>query len=462
MNSNLYNRIVEYGKSDYYGFHMPGHKQNANDVFMENPFQFDITEIDGFDNLHNPEGIILEEMDYAKKIYGSKKTYFLINGSSCGNLAAISGVAGEADKIIIGRNSHKSVYNAVELLRLKVDFLYPDMIEGKDIFGGYSLENTKRILEKNKDAKALVITSPTYEGIVSDIRGICGIAHDYGIPVIVDAAHGAHFILSDQFPETAVKCGADIVIESLHKTLPSLTQTAVLHYNSEIISSEKIEKYLSVYQSSSPSYVLMSSICNCIHFIESDGRQKAEWLLDRIEKFKDRASRLKHLEILDNNGAKQFDFDVSKLLIVLKDHIISGKELKNILNKSYHLEMEMASGNYVIAMTSVLDTEEGFERLEKALNEIDRMLDERNPKKNILWDSNDLRNCFLYSIRNTKVCEIFEAENVAKQCEIRIATRYTYLYPPGIPVIVPGEIVSDEICNALEAYKRAGYEVITC
>lgn len=482
FNSKLYDELVHYGKSDYYGFHMPGHKRNTEIAWMENPFVIDITEIDGFDNLHNPTGIIQDEMEYASRIYGSKKTYFLVNGSSCGNLSAISSVASAGDKIIIGRNSHKSIYNAVELLQLKVDFLYPEMIEGQDIFGGYSLKEVERILEQNRDAKALVITSPTYEGIVSDIRGICDLAHRYGIPLIVDGAHGAHFILSERFPETALSCGADIVIESLHKTLPSLTQTAVLHYNSDIVSQKNIEKYLSVYQSSSPSYVFMSSICNCIHFIESVGRERAEWLSDRIDMFHKNMSGLLHIQIMDNQYAKQFDLDASKMLILLKDKTITGKNLKDILNQKYHLEMEMAAGNYVIAMTSILDTEEGFTRLEKALYEIDRMIEEKSMqllneddgwipdsgkknKENISiikcdrCEGIDLQKKSLYSFRNTKVCEIYEAEKMADK--LGCATTYTYLYPPGVPIVVPGELITTELHSVLEQYKMAGYEVIT-
>lgn len=459
MNSNLYDKLLNYVKSDYYGFHMPGHKRNTDIAYMENPFAFDITEIEGFDNLHNATEIIKKEMDYAAKIYGSERTYFLVNGSSCGNLSAISSVAKAGDKIIIARNSHKSVYNAVELLRLKVDYLYPEMVEAQDIFGGYSLEETKKVLDNNREAKAIVITSPTYEGIVSDVEGICKIAHEYGIPVIVDAAHGAHFILSEDFPKTALECGADIVIESLHKTLPSLTQTAVLHFNSNIANRERLEKYLAVYQSSSPSYVLMASISNCLHFIEKDGKEKAEWLAVRIKEFKKIMRNLQHIRIFDNEVAGQFDFDISKLVIVIKDGIISGKKLKDILNEKYHLEMEMAAGNYVIAMTSIFDKEEGFSRLQEALIEIDKMLDEGNIESANQENQNvALKDKLVYSIRNEKACEIFEAEDYAKKIDVE--TKYTYLYPPGIPIVVPGEIISDEVRKTLEIYRCAGYEVI--
>lgn len=472
MESRLYNKLLEYGESDYYGFHMPGHKRNVECAKMRNPYSFDITEIEGFDNLHNPEGIILEEMEKAKAIYNSDKTYFLVNGSSGGNLAAISSVAKNGDKIIIARNSHKSVYNAVELLQLKVEYLYPRMIASEDIFASYDLIEVNNVLKNNLDAKALVITSPTYEGIVSDVEGICRAAHRYGIPVIVDGAHGAHFVLSEEFPKTAISCGADIVIESLHKTLPSLTQTAVLHYNSDLICQKKLEKYLSVYQTSSPSYVFMASICNCLQFVRNNGKEYGKKWIDRLTIFHKRMSCLQKIYILNVQTSDDiFEFDCSKIVIIIKDCAISGIELKNILNKKYHLEMEMASGNYVIAMTSVFDTEEGFSRLEQALLEIDAEL--------VKHDSVKIQNQKgIYAIRNKKVCEIFETEEyIKKACdkkaivdepevsELRlmvdsVASTYTYLYPPGIPVIVPGEVISRELKELLKKYQAAGYEVI--
>lgn len=471
MKSLLYDKLREYGKSDYYGFHMPGHKRNVELLEMENPFSFDITEIEGFDNLHNPKGIIKEEMEKAKEIYKSQKTFFLVNGSTGGNMAAISAVAGIGDKIIIGRNSHKSIYNVIELLKLKVSYLYPEMIEGTDIFGEYSLKETRKIIDNNQDAKAIVITSPTYEGVVSDIGKICNIAHEYGIPVIVDSAHGAHFILSDKFPKTALQSGADMVIEGLHKTLPTLTQTAILHFNSKIVSLKRVEKYLAVYQTSSPSYVLMASITNCMDFIYCNGREMADDFLNRIEIFYDKMKYLRNLTILNKSHVKSYDFDRSKIVIMVKNYIISGVELKEMLNKKYHLEMEMAAGNYVLAMTSVLDKEGGFLRLENALIEIDKELDNiiKIRNKNYRLHGVEGGKSNIYSVRNRKIYEIFEVATcneydgepvIIREDKINISASYIYLYPPGIPIVVPGEEISDKLEKTLEQYKTVGFEIV--
>jgi len=450
--SSLYKKLIEYGKSDYYGFHMPGHKRQFK-VIEEN-VGIDITEIDGFDNLHNPTGILKEEMDEAAKYYKSKASFFLVNGSTCGNMAAISSVVSYGDKIIIGRNSHKSVYNTVELLGLQAEYLYPAMIEGQDIFGQYQLNDVINIIKENNDAKAIVITSPTYEGVVSDIEGICKIAHKYDIPVIVDAAHGAHFILGDMFPKDAISCGADIVIESLHKTLPSLTQTAILHYNSNIVDVQRLKKYLGVYQSSSPSYMMMASISNCLAFMKNDGRDWATKLERKLDEIRVGINSSDNFIMLDKYMARAFDYDKSKLVIMIKSGKITGKELKDILNNRYHIELEMAASNYVLAMTSVCDNNEGFERLKNAVLNIDRDLGKENTKST---GSEHNKIGVVYSLRNDKFCDI----HLAKDCDNKeVAKNYTCLYPPGIPLVVPGEIPAPGITEAIDEYKSLGYDVI--
>ncbi|MCR5835821.1 MAG: aminotransferase class I/II-fold pyridoxal phosphate-dependent enzyme [Lachnospiraceae bacterium] len=499
---DLYRKLIEYSNMDIYPFHMPGHKRNIEKISFENPFKIDITEIDGFDNLHNPEGIIKQEMDKAAEYYGTKRSYFLVNGSTAGNMTAISAVAGYGDKIIIARNSHKSIYNIIGLLRLKVEYIYPTHINDYGISGSYDIEDIREVIKNNRDAKAIVITSPTYEGVVSDIHSIAEIAHKYNIPLIVDSAHGAHFILSDKFPKRAIACGADIVIESLHKTLPSLTQTAILHYNSNIVAKERIEKYLSIYQTSSPSYVLMSSISNCIN-IMMNSRAEVEKYFQNTDKLTARLSTLKNFKILNRqlDERKIYAFDVSKVVIIstnnninnninknininINNNInknITGKKLMDLLRDNYNIEMEMAAGNYVVAMTSIFDTEAGMDRLASAMEELDRALNIKSDNgeneseimdksesadsirnisdktSEVTEEFNDFEN--VYAIRNIKICEIFEADNYKKSNE-KISDEFVYLYPPGIPLIVPGEVADAEMLNDIEKYKKLGYKVI--
>jgi len=284
----LIDRLKEYGKSDFYAFHMPGHKrqEELGITLFPNPFSVDITEIDGFDNLHHPEGILKESMERAAAVYGADRTYYLVNGSTCGILAAISSAVSDGKKLLMARNSHKSAYHAAMLNRMETEYIYPEIIEESGIQGGIEPGELRRILEADKENRigAVFLTSPTYEGIVSDIKSLAEIVHERGIPLIVDEAHGAHFAFYEGegenrqtgrlFPRSALHCGADLVIQSIHKTLPSLTQTAVLHLKEGIADRERLEFYLRIYQSSSPSYVMMASIDNCIEYMAGEGRKR--------------------------------------------------------------------------------------------------------------------------------------------------------------------------------------------
>ncbi|MCC8098209.1 MAG: aminotransferase class V-fold PLP-dependent enzyme, partial [Eubacterium sp.] len=254
-----------------YPFHMPGHKRNT-ELFKNDIFKYDFTEIEGTDDLHHPTEILKQCMDYAADVYGTKKTYFLVNGSTCGLLAAVSAHTDIGDTVLIARNCHKSVYNAVFLRNLRPVYISPP-VTGEGISGGISPEEVEKAL-KAASAKAFVMVSPTYEGIVSDVKAISEVCRKYGCVLIVDEAHGAHFSFYGKFPKSTIESGADIVIQSLHKTLPSLTQTALLHICSERADRDKTEKYLSIYQSSSPSYILLSSIDSCIKYMAGkEGRQ---------------------------------------------------------------------------------------------------------------------------------------------------------------------------------------------
>ena len=343
--SKLFEQLKTYADSDYLPMHMPGHKRRMGD--LGNPFFIDITEIGGFDNLHHAEGILLDAQRRAADLYHSEETHYLINGSTAGILSAISGCVSFGGKILLARNSHKSAYHAVMLKGLQAEYLYPQSLNEMGINGPISPEDVENILKKDSDIQAVMITSPTYDGIVSDVRTIAEIVHGYGLPLIVDEAHGAHFPFSRHFPEDSISCGADVVIHSLHKTLPTLTQTAVLHLNGSLVNRERIRKYLTIYQSSSPSYVLMASIDQCVEWIASHTSAFEQFYKDLIqcrEKFRE----LKILKLLEASG-----MDESKILISVMNAQISGHELDQILREKYHIELEMACSSYVCAITSI-------------------------------------------------------------------------------------------------------------
>ena len=448
---SLKEKLIEYSKSGIYPMHMPGHKRNAGSFSdVEN---IDFTEVEGLDNLHDPEGILKESMDDVSKLLGTDKTYFLVNGSTGGVLAAIQSVTEIGGGIIIGRNCHKSVYNAVEIRNLKPIYLYP---ESAGVFdGGYSPEALEELL-KESGAKAVVITSPTYEGVVSDIKELAEVAHKNGAILIVDSAHGAHFLL-DGFPNPAYKEGADIVIESVHKTLPALTQTAVLHVMGERVDKEKLERALSTYQTSSPSYIFMASIDECYKRAREEGGQKAEELLKTLAELRENVNNTGKIfvhgkEPVGANGV--YDYDLGKLVIDLSKTNLTGTELQKILREKYKFETEMANNNYVIAMTSIADDLEKVKEFGEALVEIAEGLEVSSKEDT---EQTDVKNEVKYSPYEAINKEV-EVVGL-KDAKGRVAGDYTYKYPPGIPLVVPGEIISENLIKEVEKSLESGLQI---
>ena len=451
----LYDKLKNYSKSGIYPFHMPGHKRT--DITEEGiiPYNIDITEIHDFDNLHSPNGVIDEIQKKAAKLYNARNAFILINGSTGGILSAIRSMTNQGDKILMARNCHKSVYNSAELFNLNVDYIFPDTDSRYNILTSVSpCDIEDKLTKHNDEIRLVIITSPTYEGVVSDIKSISEICHKHGAKLLVDEAHGAHFPFSDNFPDEALNCGADAAVLSLHKTLPSLTQTALLITNDSELS-EILAENLAVFETSSPSYILMSSIEECLDFCENSKDKFKEYCCN-LKTVREKLENLKYLKIYDKSDT-DFDYDIGKIVISTVNANISGTKLAEILRNNYQIETEMAYSDYVIAMTSVCDTEKGFNMLSDALISIDSELSkgadtERVPLKN------------LYTGKNFNACELykFNKETIPFQnSEFRTSAEYIWAYPPGIPLIVPGEIISKELINYIEYLSACKVEIMS-
>ena len=409
-------------KLNRYPFHMPGHKRS--DDFGIAGSDIDITEIDGFDNLHCPNGSILEIEEKLSQLYESSYSFMHVNGSTVGILASIFAVTERGDKIIIARNCHKSVYNACFLRELDVVYIEPEFDCEDGYYTEINQETVDRAITENPDAKALVITSPTYEGNVSNIIS--------DIPLIIDAAHGAHFGFGN-FPKYP---NGDIVISSLHKTLPSLTQTAALNVFNKNYTDE-IRKYLAIFETSSPSYILMNSVSKCVEFLLNSEKAFAEYEKNLAEFYKTRLNNLQ-FKIGDDRG---------KIVVSTAHCDIRGTELADILRNEFAIECEMASLNYVILMTSVADKAEAYGMLANALKTVDERLTKRTAKpiKKLSIPKNA---CKISDVKNTAPVPLSEATG-------KICGEFVYAYPPDIPIIVPGEQISsaiiENICEMLES-----------
>lgn len=451
-------KLTEYKNTDIYPFHMPGHKRA--ELPFPNPYSIDITEIDGFDNLHHAVDILKEAQQRAADLYGAKRSFYLVNGSTCGILAAVCAAAKKRTKVLMARNCHKAVYHALFLQELHAEYLYPD-ITVKNIQGQITPIQVEEALKKEQDISAVIITSPTYEGIISDISEIARIVHAYGIPLIVDEAHGAHLGFGAGFPENAVTCGADAVIMSLHKTLPSFTQTALLHLCSDRIPEEKTEEYLGIFETSSPSYLFMAGMDSCIRMIKEQGQELFLNYRKMLDNFYRDTADLQFLHVLkreDLSKEEAFDWDDSKLVIFTGKAPLTGEELHRILLDRYHLQVEMVSAHYVLAMTSIMDQAEGLKRLSCALHEIDRHFQIAEMTTGENYDiinqiepfcNSDMISRELYR-KNPVIMQFYEAKE-AKQMEVplekaigKISADMIYIYPPGIPMIVPGEVITED------------------
>lgn len=441
----MFEKLSSYGTGDIYPYHMPGHKRRSFGRLPEELYKIDITEIDSFDNLHQPEDILCDLQHQAARLYGAEESFYLVNGSTCGVLSAVSSALPFGGRILMARNCHKSAYHAAYLRQLQVAYLYPPYLREYDIFDAIEPGQVRQALERMPDIGAVLIVSPTYEGRIADIRAIADIVHEKGIPLIVDEAHGAHLGLAEGFPPNSCQAGADLVIHSVHKTLPALTQTALLHVNGELVDRDVLRRFLRIYQTSSPSYPLMASIDNALQYV---GKQNAEIFLRFRRCFETMHSGLakcRHLKFLPLLEGKQ---DIGKLLISVKDAAITGRELYERLLRRYRLQPEMASVSFVLAMFTISDGEEAYRRMTEALLEIDEDLERtrayaaeggnavlglagREPQPEEIpfaaaWDSP----------RNL----VPLADSVGRR-----VGEFVNLYPPGVPLLVPGERMTEEM-----------------
>jgi arginine/lysine/ornithine decarboxylase len=448
MSDSLYSRLRELAGSDLYGFHMPGHKRQISDGMLMDWYSMDISEISGFDNLHFSEDILLHAQKKAAMLYQADETFYLINGSTAGILSAISAV-NDCKKLLISRDSHFSVYHAAYINDIRLVYVYPQYDESTGLARGITAGEVAEKLKDDPDIGAVLITSPTYEGIASDVAGIAKAAHKQNACLIVDQAHGAHFGFHPAFPENAVRQDADLVIHSLHKTLPALTQTALLHVNGKRINRRKLQRFLRIYQSSSPSYPLMAGIEYCLELVKKEGAFLLGKMVEMRNELIDRISQLSHFRIHPDID------DPCKIIILTKG--ITGKQLYEILHERYLLEMEMAADNYVIAIITMMDKAAGLTRLAQALTEIDGELPAAKAEKK----SGHFNKAYEPEIITT-IKKAYDAEAIEiplKAANGYISAEFIALYPPGRPLLVPGEKVDHDIIEMIVRHQKNGHKI---
>lgn len=467
---NLEHIYQEYVKKNIYPYHMPGHKRNTELMQMANPYGLDFTEIDGLDDLHEAsahmdrDSILANAMRRASRLFGSKHSIYLINGSSGGLVCSILACTRRGDEILIPRNCHKSVYNALALSGLKPIYIYPSVDESFGVYANLRPADVQKAIEAHPGIKLAVLVSPTFDGIVSDVAAIAETVHAHSIPLLVDEAHGPHLGLAPHFPDSAIHRGADIVVQSLHKTLPVLTQTSILHICSDRIDIEDVVRQLVVIESTSPSYILMASADKCVDLLEQRGDELFAVYYERLQQFSKQMKALKHLRVLGMGNdditthPNIYQYDPGKILVSTRGTNITGAQLYEILLSKYRLQMEMKLRDMVLAMTSIADTQEGFDRLSAALLEIDASLEEGEPGAVFTLKQEEFT---VPTMTPYQASELPRAMRTPEEAVGHIAREFVYAYPPGIPYIVPGETIEAATIETMRQMEGSGIRLIS-
>ena len=452
--------LLKHAAKDPVSFHMPGHK--GSEIFrkygfgdvLDNIVDMDVTEIPGADNLFQTEGIIKSVQDRYARLYDVKHSYLQINGSSGGIIAAILACVPPGKKLIMARNCHKSVFNALTLGHIEPAYARPELLEEKGVMGQVEPAEIERLLSANPDAEAVILPSPNYYGICSDIEAIAKVVHDAGKVLIIDQAHGAHlkffhkFGLGDGMPKCAEDCGADIVINSIHKTLAALTQSALLNVTSDRVDVRVLEDKLQAIESTSPSYILMTFLALNAELLEQHGAQAiGEWKENLLYFYK-QAADISGLELMSACGR----MDITKINLDMGSIGINGAELEEMLME-HDIFSELYTGDILMLMTGIGNTRTHMDRTLKALRQISETARDNTtrPVKKIAAVP---PMGILHSVPRKKAYVSLD-DAVGRICAGSIIP-----YPPGIPFICPGEEITAEAASYIKSLRLEGEKVI--
>ncbi|PYG89187.1 arginine decarboxylase [Ruminiclostridium sufflavum DSM 19573] len=471
-NTPIYNYLREYAEQDMNIFHMPGHKLSKGipQELARDILRLDVTEVEGTDNLHYPEGIIKEAEELAAAAFGADRTFFLVNGSTCGIQAAIMSACSRGQKIIVGRDSHKSVAAGLILSGAEPVFAYPEYNCEFGIAGAITSKSIEKLLQEHPDAAAVLVTRPNYYGICSDIEKIACAVHAHNKLLIVDEAHGAHFAFNRRLPSPALQYGADICIQSAHKTLPAVTQGAYLHIKGSRADAERLKFNLSMLQTSSPSYIIMSYLDIARELMVTEGASKLEALISEIELFSRELREYPEYRILSNsmsesnfkgettcgsaflqNLNEKAAHDPTRLVINIRKLGISGYYAEKLLRERFKTQVEMADYENLVFITTIADSPDTFSSLLAALKGLRGLafrgeLQGLNLQQSIIekYYEELQTSAFEKAKAGSLPYEAYMAQKKAiplKESCGRICADVITPYPPGIPVLYPGEII---------------------
>lgn len=429
-----------------------GASSSFTEVFGKTVLKYDLTETPLTDDLHEADGAIKEAESLASELFGSDRTFFLVNGTTCANEAMIISSVCEGEKILVARNCHKSVLMGLIISGASPVYIEPEISGVFSAFGSISPEKVELAFKNHPDIKAFILTSPTYYGIGSDLQKIADICHSHGALLLVDEAHGSHFAFSDKLPKTALSCGADMVSQSTHKTLNSMTQSSMLHVKGSLVDISKVDAALKIVQSTSPSYILMASLDAARQNAALNGRTAVCRMLDITSYIRSALSSIDGVSCPENvDGNEVFSFDKTRIIFSVKG--ISGFSLSEILLEKYNICCEMADNYNVVSIIGSSDSYEDADRLINAVKEIAATVNSGKIKEFSLPPMPPMamtpRKAFFAKSTRTNF-----KDSVGKVSAEMIAP-----YPPGIPVIYPGEFITEEIYEFISEAIKDGRHI---
>ncbi|CDF57711.1 aminotransferase class I/II-fold pyridoxal phosphate-dependent enzyme [Thermobrachium celere] len=461
----IFDALMEYYNRETIPFHVPGHKKGdgMDNKFKEfvgtNILSIDVTVFKLVDSLHHPKGPIKEAMLLAADAYGSDMAFISIHGTSGAIQAMIMSVVGEGDKIIIPRNVHKSVTAGIILSGAVPVYMQPEVDKNLGIAHNVTPETVEKALKENPDAKAVLIINPTYYGVATDIKKIANIVHSYNIPLIVDEAHGPHCGFNDKLPMSAMQAGADICAQSTHKIIGAMTQASFLQVKSGRVDINRVQQIMNLLQTTSPSYPLMASLDVARMQIATKGKELLDKAIELANYARREINKIPGLycfgeEILGQPGV--FALDPTKITVNCKGLGLTGYELDQILADEYHIQMELSDLYNILAVGSFGDTKEKIDKFISALKEISDKYYGTRPTIGTVIDLPGIPQ------RAVTPRQAFNGKKRVvplKESTGLISAEFLLAYPPGIPIICPGEIINEEVLDYVQALKDANLYV---
>lgn len=462
----LFTALVEHSKRNPIQFHIPGHKkgQGMDSEFREfighNALSIDLINIAPLDDLHHPKGMIKEAQKLAAQAFGADHTFFSVQGTSGAIMTMVMSVCGPGDKILVPRNVHKSVMSAIIFSGAKPIFIHPEIDPMLGISHGITIPSVKKALEEHPDAKGLLVINPTYFGFAADLQQIVELAHSYDIPVLVDEAHGVHIHFHEKLPVSAMQAGADMAATSVHKLGGSLTQSSILNVKEGLVNVKHVQSIISMLTTTSTSYILLASLDVARKRLATEGKEIITRTIELAEHVRNEINTIEHLycpgeELLGTDAT--FSYDPTKLIISVKDLGITGHDVEKWLREHYNIEVELSDLYNILCLVTLGDTAKETNMLIRALKDLsDTFKHQAKTGKQVEVDIPEIpvlalspRDAF-YS--ETEVVPFEEAAG-------RIIADFVMVYPPGIPIFTPGEIITQENLDYIHKNLEAGLPV---